>query len=177
MKAPNNNVFNKRTNTRKRVRKHRMMRQVQEERQNLIRNSIQQNVNNFPDDQTISNCLSQEKEKKSFDQELRGWSKKHNISAGAINALLKILICYGFTWLPSDYRSFLQTPRNVDISMKAYGKMWYNGTITKTLQQIFSTLTRDISISLVFNVDGLPLFNSSKAQFWPILTSIHGKRN
>lgn len=114
------------------------------------------------------------KEKNSLVDELREWSKSYNISAGAITSLLKILIFYGFTWLPSDYRALLHTPRNIEISTVSNGKFWYIG-IVKTLQQIFSTLTRDIVISLKFNVDGLPLFKSSKLQFWPILASIHGK--
>lgn len=34
-------------------------------------------------------------------------------------------------------------------------------------------LNRNISISLNFNVDGLPIFKSSKQTFWPILATIH----
>lgn len=163
--------------TRKRVRKCRMRKKVHKERQNLIRDRIQ-NVSldqiDHLNDESVSNCASEGDRNKSFQHELKEWSKKHNISAGAITQLLKILICYGFTWLPSDYRSFMQTPRNLEISALANGKIWYNG-IRKVLEQVFSTLTRDITISLTFNVDGLPLFKSSKLQFWPILASIYGK--
>lgn len=173
MRKCSENATRKTIKTRERVRKHRMRQNLWKDRQNLVRDRLQ-NTNCSSNDDTIPVTVSQENKEKSFVDELRGWSKQHNISVIAINHLLKILICFGFTWLPSDYRSFLQTPRNVEISMLADGKFWYNG-IGKTLRHVFSTLTRDICISLKFNVDGLPLFNSSKLQFWPLLASIHGK--
>lgn len=161
--------------TRNRVRKCRMRKKVRDERKKLIRN-LNSNNNNVSNDQSVLNCVSQDNRKKSFEDELKAWSKKHNISASAITHLLKILICFGFSWLPADYRSLMQTPRNIEISVLANGKIWYNG-IKSSLHQVFSTLTRDITISLTFNTDGLPLFKSSKLQFWPILASIYGKLN
>lgn len=134
----------------------------------------------------------------SLRQLLRSWSNCHGITTRAINDLLKILKRTGIVmifklsnavsnistifWkrhtsgienLPIDYRSLLQTPRHVEITAAAGGRIWYNG-IEKNLRQIFSKLDRDVSIALNFNVDGLPIFKSSKQEFWPILANIYG---
>lgn len=46
----------------------------------------------------------------------------------------------------------------------------------KNLNMIFANLNRDLVIHINFNMDGLPLFNSSKYEFWPILANIFGNR-
>lgn len=74
--------------------------------------------------------------------------------------------------LPKDYRTLLRTPKIVEIKPAGGGKYWYNG-IERNLRLIFSNLEKDISISLKFNMDGLPLFKSSKVTFWPILSTVH----
>lgn len=76
--------------------------------------------------------------------------------------------------LPNDYRSLLSTPRYINITEVGGGHMWYNGIATN-LRNIFKKLNEDITIHLNFNMDGLPLFKSSKNCFWPILASIQGK--
>lgn len=75
--------------------------------------------------------------------------------------------------LPRDYRALLSTPRSVEIKKVAGGELWYNG-IASNLMTIFSKLSHDITISLTFNMDGLPLFKSSQTCFCPILGLIHG---
>lgn len=40
---------------------------------------------------------------------------------------------------------------------------------------IFANLKSNISMGLCINMDGLPIANSSKYQFWPILASVWGK--
>lgn len=78
----------------------------------------------------------------------------------------------GVTDLPLDFRTLMGTPRTVEIVNVGNGKYWYNG-IGKNLQLIFSRLNKNIIIQLNFNMDGLPIFNSSRRVFWPILCSIH----
>lgn len=159
---------------RNRVRKFRKTKAILKEREILIKNKLSSNNKQLNDFDFNSDLKSKPKDNASFSENLREWAIEHRITTLAINDLLKILICYGFYWLPADYRSFLSTPRNVEITTVANGKLWFNG-IGKNLKQVFSTSNRDIIISLKFNVDGLPLFNSSKLQFWPILASIQGK--
>lgn len=116
-----------------------------------------------------------DKNEKQFDlrNELAIWGSKHRITKLALNDLLAILILAGFTFLPKDSRTLMKTPKTSDINLLSNGKMWYNG-VDKCLQKVLSECNRNLNIKLDFNVDGLPLFNSSKLQFWPILMSIRG---
>lgn len=118
---------------------------------------------------------NQDDKKFSIQEQLRQWTLKYNISKCAVSALLKILISFGFTWLPKDSRALLCTPRNIEIDALTNGKLWYNG-IKKNLDMIFANEAKSISeIGVFFNMDGLPIFNSSKFEFWPILGRIFGK--
>lgn len=54
------------------------------------------------------------------------------------------------------------------------GEFWYGG-IKKCLLQSLSNAPTDDIVKLNFNMDGLPINNSSKAEFWPILMTIAGK--
>lgn len=49
----------------------------------------------------------------------------------------------------------------------------YNG-IEKNIKMIFAQINTNMKLDLCINVDGLPLFNSSKYQFWPILANCFG---
>lgn len=105
-------------------------------------------------------------------ESLRSWAINYHIQQKAVTALLKILISVGFTSLPSDSRALMKTPRTVDIENRAGGQYWHNG-LSNCLSRIFAKLTSNIEIQLNFNIDGLPLFNSSPIGFWPILANIH----
>lgn len=119
---------------------------------------------------------SSENKKHSLSDELRYWAVNHRITARAINDLLKILILYGLTFLPRDRRALLKTPRKVTITEMQNGKYWYNGIVT-CLSSTFRNLNQNINIELNLNMDGLPINNSTKANFWPILASIHSAYN
>lgn len=92
----------------------------------------------------------------------------YNITHSALNALLIILIKFGFEWLPKDSRTILETPKKIAITSIGTSKYWYNGIKTNLLR-IYSNLQNAISIALTFNVDGIPIYNNSKKAFWPIL--------
>lgn len=109
----------------------------------------------------------------SLSSELRDWANSHRISKRALDGLLSILNSNGINSVPKNHRTLLQTPVNIEIVDIAGGKLWYNG-LQKSIEQILSTLDCDMTISLNVNVDGLPLYKSSKISFWPILASIHG---
>lgn len=106
--------------------------------------------------------------------ELCDWANSYHISKRAINSLLFILHSNGIKHLPKNYRTLQRTPLNVEIANIAGGRFWYNG-IGKCMKKMFSTLSKDLRITLKFNVDGLPLYKSSKICFWPILASIFGR--
>lgn len=133
-----------------------------------------QELNETPLNSTISHEASiGDVEPNALRTRLRLWAISHNISTLALDNLLRTLNACGINSVPKNHRTLLETPIDIKYTELAGGLFWYNG-LKNCLEQIFSTLNRDIAISLNFNVDGLPIFNSSKATFWPILSSIHG---
>lgn len=109
-----------------------------------------------------------------FQSKLKCWAINNRISAKAINELLKILIFAGFSFLPKDSRTFMKTPSNVQIQEMSDGsRMWYHG-VEKCLRNALSNISRNISLTLNFSFDGIPVFKSSNLQFWPILMTIEG---
>lgn len=116
---------------------------------------------------------SDEKRNESLADKLRSWAVKFYVKQRAITFLLKILKSAGLKSLPSDSRTLLSTPRFVEIQNRAGGQLWYNG-IQNCLKQIFGKLSRNYSIEININSDGLPLFKSSPKEFWPILANIQG---
>lgn len=103
---------------------------------------------------------------------LHVWAVKHNITRNALTELLKILISFGLTWLPSDSRTLLQTPTSTQLVNVANGQLWYSG-IEINLRRIFSETKTSLELMLNFNIDGLPIFDSTKNEFWPILANFH----
>lgn len=158
------NPFRKPIPTNIRVKMHRQRKKKKVARQRFLNN---QDENQF---ESNSNKI----ESSTLKTDLRDWANSYRISKGAVDSLLSILHSNGIISVSKNHRTLQQTPTYVEISNIAGGKCWYNG-LEKCLRMIFSSLDRDISISLNFNVDGLPLFNSSKTSFWPILASIFGK--
>lgn len=103
---------------------------------------------------------------------LRSWVSIHNISQRAVNHLLQILISVGFDLLPKDCRTLMNTPQNMHIRDVANGKYWFRGLLNG-IKSVFRNITSDLKLQLNFNIDGLPIFNSSPTAFWPILADIH----
>lgn len=54
---------------------------------------------------------------------LRKWAVKNNITRNALTELLKILISFGLTWLPSDSRTLLETPQSTQLVNVANGEL------------------------------------------------------
>lgn len=107
-------------------------------------------------------------------ERIRKWALEHRIKKRALNSLLKILISIGFKNLSPDSRTLLRTPRFVAISQMGSGKFWYNG-VRKCLEFMYANLNVDTDVKLNINIDGLPLFESSKITLWPILGNVNGK--
>lgn len=94
------------------------------------------------------------------------------------NALKKLLIVLNKTSLkkniPSDPRTLLKTSENIEnIRILGDSKLYWHNGLQYCLQKLFWNLDENIDILLNINIDGLPLFNSSKQEFWPILANIH----
>jgi len=98
---------------------------------------------------------------------------KHN----AIDDLLKGLRKNGHPELPLTARTLLQTPRHIETVMKS-GMECVHFNLRKSLSEQLQHYPRDVTdeittLELSFNIDGLPVFKSNKANLWPILCAIH----
>lgn len=133
------------------------------------------NIDKESSDSEASNSLPYDDVDKTVDfmDKLRYWVVHHRITHSALNDLLKILIFGGFVFLPKDSRTLMKTPAKVEIVAVTNGKLWYYG-IKKCLEKVLTKISCDSSITLDFSFDGLPIFNSSNMQFWPMLFSIQG---
>lgn len=104
--------------------------------------------------------------------EIHNWALKHNVTHVALKDLLQILNKTTPN-LPTDPRTLLGTPRAITTTLVESGEYWHNG-LKKCIVKILDSKATDIpqGISITINIDGLPIHNSSKQQFWPILCSI-----
>uniref|UniRef100_A0A6P7GTY7 Uncharacterized protein LOC114342249 n=1 Tax=Diabrotica virgifera virgifera TaxID=50390 RepID=A0A6P7GTY7_DIAVI len=105
-------------------------------------------------------------------QFLPGWATKNQICQNpALNTLLSGLTECGIPNLPKDSRTLLKTPKSVAVQKMGVGDFWYNG-LKNCLSNIEKYVENINALKLDFEIEGLPLFNSSSHQFWPILVKI-----
>jgi len=117
--------------------------------------------------------------------ELIKWSVKHNVKQSALKELLQILRKHHK--LPKDPRTLLRTVRRTsDMGIRSMkgsdgheGEYVYFG-VENELKKILEVDYPEPSdvpdvISLLFNVDGLPLYKSCAKQFWPILGKVYNQ--
>jgi len=118
-------------------------------------------VNQFPE-----SFLQEDESIKSF---IANWSITFNIPHNAINDLLKGLKKHKcFKDFPVDSRTLLATPKQTFTKLRNVdpGTFFYFGLTTGIMKY---TPNNMLNVEIVIGIDGLPLFKSSGAQFWPIL--------
>lgn len=156
---------------RKHVKFHRSWKSIFKNRENKIQQDLRNEfAGNFTHSEPFHGDIHTEHT--SFEHQLKYWAVIFGISMRALDKLLEILRAAGHETLPKSYRTLLGTPRNIELTNYGEAKYWYRG-ITDCLRLVFSNLNQDLHIWLKFNIDGLPIFNSSTFQFWPILASVH----
>lgn len=103
---------------------------------------------------------------------IKQWAIKNNVTRTATNQLLSILKNHTcFSDFPGDSRTLLKSASEFVVSDTAGGQFVYLG-ISDSVKQYISKTTVPDSISLQFNIDGIPLYKSSSLQFWPILGAV-----
>lgn len=111
-----------------------------------------------------------------FSRFLQQWSASFNIRQSALKPLLAELKNRFDQRLPRDPRTLMGTPsssaKNTFVEM-GKGQYWHQGVET-CLRRCFQNLNEPLTIFLNINIDGLPIYNNGKAQFWPILFNIEG---
>ncbi|XP_049293143.1 uncharacterized protein LOC125768884 isoform X2 [Anopheles funestus] len=105
---------------------------------------------------------------------IRYWALSTNAPHSSVNIILK-LFKKANVKVPLNAKTLLRTKRNPssEITEIGGGQMWYRG-IGKCLLNYFrfnKISTNELSLTMSF--DGLPLHNSSKMEFWPILFTIY----
>ncbi|XP_011862876.1 PREDICTED: uncharacterized protein LOC105559276, partial [Vollenhovia emeryi] len=114
-------------------------------------------------------------------EELRKWALECNVQHSTLDKLLLILRKRLLPNLPKSSKTFLNTKNNYKISkilnekQEPVGEFVYFGIEEGLRLCVNTNLHPNREIKLQFNVDGLPLFNSSKKQFWPILCKVFSK--
>ena len=121
------------------------------------------------------NDLSDYESEFDINTSLRDWATSFNISLAAVTALLHILWLAGLS-VPKDSRTLLQTPKSAEIKQIPGGNYYHfgieNGIVTSLRKKLNLTNFEIKKLSLNVNIDGLPLFRSSRMQLWPILGTV-----
>ncbi|KAL0842480.1 hypothetical protein ABMA28_014574 [Loxostege sticticalis] len=114
-----------------------------------------------------------EDENYEFRENIRQWAVKCNIPQAHLHDLFSIVNKRLPFVLPKDPRTLLKTNAlEICISSICSGHYWHNGLkiqLKNILEEIIEVPTQ---ISLNINIDGLPIYNSSRHQLWPILCNI-----
>lgn len=108
-----------------------------------------------------------------FRNELTQWAIQHQPPKHQLKHLLDICNRTLPFRLPRDPRTIMGTPRTIHLqNLSNGGQYWHHG-VRIPIEIILQGLEKcPDKISLNVNVDGLPLFESSKEEFWPILCNI-----
>lgn len=137
----------------------------------ILLNYDNSDSNNIYDNDFQSNCreLNYQNE---FKQKLRLWALKNEVTHRCINDIIT-LIKSKYPFLKDDARTLLQTPRHISNVGKLFnGEIVYFGIksnlIAKLKNQNNIHLV-DKQLRLHVNIDGIPIYNSSAIEFWPIL--------
>lgn len=110
---------------------------------------------------------------------LYSWKLKHNITHTALSELLTKLRTCGYSDLPKDARTLLNTPRNSIVEVLAENENFFHYGLEKAIsEQLARTkyIVKNEIILIDLNIDGLPISKSSKSQIWPILGKIYGDK-
>lgn len=112
-----------------------------------------------------------------FAQDLAHWSITHAIRRDALNELLSILNeATPELNLPRDARTILKTPvQKQVIAEDGFGGQYWHYGLEKALRVCLKNINYCPLVEININIDGLPLFDSSRVEFWPILFNIHEK--
>lgn len=109
-----------------------------------------------------------------FRKAIRSWAVSFNVPHLTLKALFENINNRFPSILPRDPRTLLKTYQTVIIIKVGNGNYWHHG-FEKSLRQIFAQVPEILIpkiISCNINMDGLPIYKSSKLEFWPILFNI-----
>ena len=88
---------------------------------------------------------------------------ENNCTRTSVDSLLILLRNFGID-LPKDSRTFFKIPRNVNFDEKCNSQYIYFGIGNYLKQRLLHKESSSRKLSLLINIDGLPLFKSSSQQ-------------
>lgn len=159
--------------------------QVLQRNNELVEDISEISVENIPDwinieeesgIETINSCESNcesELNEVNFRNELSEWAITNQPPKYQLKQLIAICNRNLPFNLPSDPRTIMRTPRIVHIQTLSDGSQYWHHGVQMALEVILQGV--DVypdTISLNVNVDGLPIFESAKDQFWPVFCNI-----
>ena len=120
-------------------------------------------------------------------QFLAGWATSQGISGVAVDVLLKGLLSLqhqgdAFTSTlssSSDYRTLLQTPRNVDLHQMEDGGKYYHFGLENGIQDRLALMEPHLipsEVQVIVNNDGIPLSKSSRSELWACCGLLRGQQ-
>ena len=111
-----------------------------------------------------------------FQQKLRIWATEYNITHNATDDLLKILKSNGHPTLPATARTFLQSNNTLETKIVSNMDYYFFGLRAQLKTQIENALAAELivptELQISLNIDGMPLYKSSKKSLWPVLAFI-----
>lgn len=123
-------------------------------------------------EEIYSNIINAERDAE-FRKNIRKWAVSFNVPHVALKALFQNINSRFPNTLPRDPRTLLKTYQTVVITKVGNGSYWHHG-FEISLRQIFAEISGIPNvISINVNMDGLPIYKSSKLEFWPILFNIY----
>lgn len=115
-----------------------------------------------------------------FENALKEWVLECQPNVSHVDKLLKIMNNYPTIGsLPKTYETLVKTPRDIHLRSVPPGKYLHLGlkyAVTKIIDYYLPASLEE-TIQLDINIDGIPLYKSSKSQFWPILGQVKNIEN
>lgn len=111
-----------------------------------------------------------------LESSLTEWVLNCRPNVSHVDKLLKVLNKFPLGEnLPKTYETLMGTARNLVFRDVAPGQYFHVGirrSITRALNYYAPVSIQNSTIEMDVNIDGLPIYNTSTAQFWPILGHI-----
>lgn len=145
---------------------------------NTTQDALNQNHTHFTSQKKSDSEISEE-----VISQLRSWAIYFGITHLSLKTLLDILRQHPLfcQFLPKDPRSFLKTQRNVKVTKMSPGIFYHFGLGKGLRDEVELALEQSAKVpdilKLHVNIDGLPLFKSTSADFIPILGLVRNIEN